>query len=168
VTATNGDLAYRARALAQAHPLTGTARRYLSAAVDREKDSFPMPETAHWASATALAGYCVRRVEEADAGIDPGDLASRDHHDEELARRVSQAAADLRGDTPEQLMLGEGPAVLAALEHIVAVDVERRLDHLRDEVDEAAWDELGEFLAWWIVLGYALRVAEVELCTPVP
>lgn len=157
----NRTLSYRARALAQAHPLSGTAGRYLAAVVERERESQPLPQAADWASATALAGYCVRRVEEVDAGVlvDATDLAP---DDEGLARRVAEAAADLRRDTTDRFRLTEGTAVLDALDHIVATDVERRLDHLRDEVDEAAWSELGEYLAWWISLGYALRVAEVE------
>lgn len=162
-----GGLSYRARALAQAHPMTATARRYLAGIVDRERGSLPLPEAAHWASAAALAGYCVRCVEEADAGVEPGDMGDLDPADEELAQRVTEAATDLRRDTADRFLLAAAPDVLGALEHIVAKDVERRLDHLRDEVDDAAWDELGEYLAWWTVLGYALRVAEVECCASV-
>jgi hypothetical protein len=157
----NRTLSYRARALAQAHPLSGTARRYLVDVVDRERESQPLPQAADWASSTALAGYCVRQVEEADAGllVDAADVAPAD---EGLVRRVAEAAADLRGGAADRFQLTSAADVLDALNHIVATDVERRLDHLRDEVDDAAWDELGEYLAWWVTLGYALRVAEVE------
>jgi hypothetical protein len=156
----NRTLSYRARALAQAHPLSGTARRYLTEVVDRERESQPLPQAADWASATALAGYCVRRVEEADAGHEVD--APVPPADEGFARRVSEAAADLRSGATDRFRLAAGSAVLDALDHIVATDVERRLDHLRDEVDDAAWSELGAYLAWWVALGYALRVAEVE------
>jgi hypothetical protein len=153
------DLAYRARALAQAHPLTAAARRYLDAVVAEQQVSQPMAEIGTWAGFALLNGYCVRRVEEAEAGVDAPAPASSPSV-EELRPLVDAAASDLRAGTADRFLLGEDARTIDALERIVASEVERRLDHLRDEVDSEAWGELADYLAWWVVTGYALRVAE--------
>ena len=50
------ELAKRARALAQAHPLTPLARRYQQQTVTSEGDSQPLAEIGIWAGAALLAG----------------------------------------------------------------------------------------------------------------
>ncbi|MBA2280419.1 MAG: hypothetical protein M3527_01360 [Actinomycetota bacterium] len=168
------DLAYRARALAQAHPLTATARRYMDAFVVEETESQPMPEIAVWASIAFLNGYCVRRVEEADAGVEEAAVpafpasASTDRaaqHLEQLRPLVARAAADLRAGTADRFLLGPADRTIDALERIVASEVDRRLDHLRDEIDDEAWPETADYLAWWVVTGYAMRAVEVAVPT---
>ncbi|MGH9078267.1 MAG: hypothetical protein ACRDY0_12610, partial [Acidimicrobiales bacterium] len=84
--------------------------------------------------------------------------------DAELARLDQEAtsiAAGLRGDGGDG---GDGlaaaPVTIAALDRLIAGSVERRLDHWRDTIDDTAWAELEEYLTWWVVKGYALRVAE--------
>ena len=64
------DLAYRARALAQAHPLTSLARQYVDRSVAEQRTSQPIPEIGIWAGAATIGGYCLRRVEEAEVGQD--------------------------------------------------------------------------------------------------
>ena len=88
------DLTYRARALAQAHPLTGLAQRFINRAVGEQRTSQPIPEIGIWAGAALINGYCLRRVEENDAGLDavvpadapPSAASDLDALDEEVVR----------------------------------------------------------------------------------
>lgn len=154
-----GDLAYRARALAQAHPLSPMAKRFIDRAVDGERLSQPLPEIGTWAAGALLHGYCVRRVEEQDAGMAAG--ATYEEMDlDALDARAGAIAGDLRVGDPEPHMIGDPDATFLALDHIIGTEVERRLDRWRDSVDDLAWAELEEYITWWAVKGYALRVAE--------
>jgi len=156
------DLAYRARALAQAHPLTSTAKRLIERDVQAERDSQPFAEFSIWACAAFLHGYCVRRVEEADAGVRPGlDRASTSPELDQLDLAAARVAQELRVGDPSPFLLGEHDRIFIALDRIIASEVERRLDHWRDSVDEEAWHELEGYLTWWVVKGYATRVAEM-------
>ena len=58
------DLAFRARALAQAHALSPGAASYRTWRLRRDEESHPVPELSSWAATAFLTGYCVRRVEE--------------------------------------------------------------------------------------------------------
>jgi hypothetical protein len=57
-------------------------------------------------------------------------------------------------------MLGDDESIIAALDRIIGSEVDRRLDHWRESIDDKAWEELEEYITWWVVKGYALRVAE--------
>lgn len=154
------DLAYRARALAQAHPLSHLARQYVDRAVADQRTSQPLPEIGIWAGAAAIGGYCLRRVEETEAGIELSP-AEEDLPDlDTLEAATSQIAADLRTEGSGGHVLGDEDRIVEALDRIIASEVSRRLDHWKDDVDQAAWGELEEYLTWWVVKGYALRVAE--------
>jgi hypothetical protein len=161
------ELAYRARALAQAHPLTALARRYLDRAVAQERTSQPVPEIGIWAGAALLNGYCLRRVEEEENGVHLEALSldggASDAALPDLDRLDEVAvgiAADLRTDGAGGHVLGDEPTLVEALDRLVFSDVQRRLDHWRETIDDKAWEELEEYLTWWVVKGYALRVAE--------
>src|SRR5215210_6026320 len=127
-------MAYRARALAQAHPLTALARRYLDAMVARERTSQPVPEIGIWAGGALLNGYCLRRVEEEENGVhleapsvDGGAAATLPDLDrlDEVAVGI---AADLRTDGAGGHILGDEPTLVEALDRLVFSDVQRRLD----------------------------------------
>lgn len=155
------DLTYRARALAQAHPLTGLAQRFINRAVGEQRTSQPIPEIGIWAGAALINGYCLRRVEENDAGLDPalelGPAPDLDELDKEVVRIAAQVRTEGAGDH----LLGEDERTVAALDRLVHSEVGKRLEHWRDSVDDKAWAELEEYLTWWVVKGYALRVAEI-------
>jgi hypothetical protein len=187
-------VAYRARALAQAHPLTKLARHYLDWAVAGQRTSQPLPEIGIWAGAAILEGYCVRRVEEEDLNLDGGSAAAQAAQAasaastasaasggdgpaedavsmslEELDEATVRIAADLRTGSTEAEPSQWGhqdPALdrrlILALDRIVASQVSNRLEHWRDSVDDYAWRELEEYITWWVVKGYALRVAETN------
>jgi hypothetical protein len=180
-------VAYRARALAQAHPLSKLARQYLDWAVAGQRTSQPLPEIGIWAGSGLLEGYCVRRVEEEDLGMAGGSgsdqaatATTMKNGDsavpgpsptlEELDEAATRIAAQVRSDpsqVPEGAWGHPEPAdeerLIEVLNRIVASQVSNRLSHWRDSIDDTAWAELEEYLAWWVVKGYALRVAEVEL-----
>ncbi|MGH9131862.1 MAG: hypothetical protein ACRDWV_09365 [Acidimicrobiales bacterium] len=162
------EVAYRARALAQAHPLSRVAKRYLDRVVAEQRTSQPLPEIGIWAGAAMLNGYCVRRVEEGAAGLAPREpeRPSEPVGDEgalldQLEEAVSLIAAKVRTGDTESSLIDDDARTVDTLDRIVTSEVERRLDHWRDTVDDKAWDELSEYITWWVVKGYALRAAEV-------
>ncbi|CAN5538296.1 hypothetical protein BH18ACT1_BH18ACT1_06260 [soil metagenome] len=154
------DAAFRARALAQTHPLSGAAGRYVARAVARQQAEQRLPEVSSWAGAALVDGYCLRRVEEDEegavppAGDEPADLDA-------LERAATGVAADVRTGA-----VGRETTV-SALALLIAARADRRLELWRDEIGGASWAELEEYLTWWVVQGYALRLAEattVGLC----
>lgn len=170
------DLAFRARALAQAHPLTPAAQRLIATRSEQEGQEQPFPEAARWASAAAIAGYCVRCVEESDAALDrppPAPArAGRPHaptpHDPgSLDRRALLLAAALRDGRAGEVVVGAVAEVIGALEHLAATEAARRLDPIADEVGHSAWQEAGAYLLWWVLFGYGLRAAETAVPEPV-
>lgn len=160
------ELAKRARALAQAHPLTPLARRYQQRTVDSEGASQPLAEIGIWAGAALLVGYCLRRVEESEAGLvleavdrDSPLVEGVDDLDD-LVERATAIAADVRAGTGGHV-LGGDERVIKALDLIVASEVDKRLHNWRENFDEAAWVEFEQYMTWWVVHGYAVRAAEV-------
>lgn len=168
------QVAYQARALAQAHPLTRLAQRYLNWAVAKQRNEQATPEIGVWAGAALLKGYCVRAVEEEEAGLRlrlPEELP--DPEMSELDETTTAIAAVIRTGEPgevtvEEVMLGGEDRLLDILDQIVAKEVENRLDHWRDSVTDDNWAELEEWITWWVVKGYALRVAEARTGALVP
>lgn len=161
MTGRQEDLAFKARALAQGHPLTPLARRLADRAVAEQRVDQPMPEAGMWADAALVAGYCVRRVEEAEAGLTPEFQEMTAPVLDELDRTSSRIAAELRSEGGARHVLGDERVVVDALDRIIASEVTRRLQNWGEDVDDAAWAELEGYLTWWVVKGYALRVAEM-------
>ena len=159
------EMAYKSRALAQSHPLTRLAKSLVDRCAEGERSSQPLPEIGTWVAAALTTGYCLRRVEENEAGFvlaategaDAGAI-DLDVLDEEAAR----VAADLRTEGAPQQILGDEEAVISALDRIIASEVDRRLGNWRENVDQEAWAELEGYMTFWVVKGYALRVAEMS------
>ena len=155
------ELTFRARALAQAHPLSPSAKQFVDRAVALQRTSQPLPEIGIWAGAALVNGYCLRRVEEDEAGLRPEPAAEEVPDLDGLDASATAIAAELRTGDPAPHLLGGQDRIFTALNRIISSEVERRLDHLRDTIDERAWAELEEYITWWVVKGYALRVAEI-------
>lgn len=147
---------FRARALAQAHPLSPGASRYLNETVARERLSQPQAEIGIWAGYALTAGYCLRRVEEVEA---LGEVRTP-VNDELLEQRAADIAARIRTSVTEGIHLLPEADIVADLDDLIAGEIERRLDHWRDTVSPETWRELEEYIAWWTIKGYALRIAE--------
>ncbi len=149
-------LAFRARALAQAHALSATAQRLVNRAVAEEARTQPRQELGAWAGAAFTQGYCLRRVQE------DGDTIVADGDDDEaLDRAAGVIGAELRSGTG----MGDEETV-AALDLLVGSQVEHRLEPWREELDDDTRAELEQYLTWWVVKGYGLRVAETTGAGP--
>lgn len=155
------DLARQARTLAQAHPLTPLAADFVNRAVTEQTESQPSPEIGTWASACLLNGYCLRRVEENAAGLVLQAQTGADISLDQLGDDATRIAAELRTGGSGGPFLIDDDHVVEALDRIIFSEIARRLDNLRTALDEAACHEIEEFLTWWTVEGYALRVAEM-------
>ena len=158
----DGGLVFEARTLAQGHPLTPLAKRYVDRAVSQQRLDQPLVEIGIGAGYALTNGYCLRRVGEHGAGLVLAATEGADDDLDHLDAEAGRVAAELRGGDAGRHILGDEKETIAALDSIIAGEVERRLDHWRDSVDEAAWTELEEYIAWWAVKGYALRVAEMS------
>ena len=159
MTGDAAERAYKARALAQAHPLTPLARRFRDRAVAQEERDQPMAELARWAGEALLKGYCLRKVEESVVG---GEVVVADEAttDEDLEAMTARIADDLRAGDPAPHLLGESDLTFAALDRIITSELSSRADNYREAVDAAGWQQFEEYIAWWAVRGYALRTAE--------
>jgi len=164
VSAEGDLLAHKARSLAQTHPFTALAKRYADRAAAAQQKAQSLAVVADWSAAALTAGYCLRRVEENEAGV---ELAARSGVGPELAeleRASTQVAAEVRAASlpagPPGGYLLEEAVVVAALDRIITSEIGRRHDNVRAGVDDEAWAEFEDYLAYWVVQGYALRVAE--------
>lgn len=165
------DLCFTARALAQTHPMTEQALRYRQDRFVAERQRQPATEIADWASTALLVGYCLRRAEEQVA---PGSVISVewDHltslEETELEAGAVAVADQLRvGDTDAASLL-PGSVTVSALDRIIATELDKRNEHLREQLDDDAWAELEDYVAWWVVHGYGLRATETAAEDPRP
>ena len=154
------DLARQARTLAQAHPLSPLATAFVNRTVAEQSASQPVPEIGTWAGACLTNGYCLRRVEENQAGLVLQVQVDSDLDVDALGAEAAGIAAALRLPGSEAPFLIDEDEIVAALDRIISSEVSRRLDNLRSAIDQAAATEIEEFLTWWTVQGYALRAAE--------
>ena len=151
------DIVFRTRALAQAHPLSRRAQAYLTAMVAQQQEQQPAPEFGIWAGYALTVGYCLRRVEESDTDTilqPPTGLP------EDLDELSSEIGDRIRTEQADGLLLYPEPLLVSALDRIIAGEVERRLSHGSDEIDQETFEKLEAYLAWWTIKGYALRVGE--------
>jgi len=163
VTTAAEEMAFRARALAQAHPLTGLAQELIAWMVSVERAVQTDAAVADWAGSELLAGYCLRRVEEDDAGLQYRPNPKQEVTLDQLDGVTREVATALRIGDPEPYLLGEPDEVFWALNGIITAEVDNRLQNFREEMDPAACDEFAEYVTAWVVTGYALRVAERTL-----
>jgi len=154
------DLARQARTLAQAHPLSPLAGEFVNRSVAEQSAEQPSPEIGTWAGACLTNGYCLRRVEENEAGLVLQVQPDASVGIEALGTEAARIAADLRMPESDAHFLIEVDRIVGALDRIISSEVGRRLDNLRTAIDQDAANEVEEFLTWWTVQGYALRAAE--------
>ncbi|MCY3608904.1 MAG: hypothetical protein OXG57_10745 [Acidimicrobiaceae bacterium] len=153
------ELCFAARALAQSHAMTESAHRYRQACLERERMRQPVSELADWAGTALLVGYCLRRSEEARTlDTELGAPAAQDHQID--LDDVEALTESLRVGDPGSVALLPAEAALTALDRIIATEVDKRREHLREQLDDASWLELEDYIAWWVIHGYALRASE--------
>lgn len=152
------SLVFKARALAQAHPLSPSAERYVNQVVARERITQPQAEIGTWAGSGLTVGYCLRRIEEVEGTGDRLDPRALDFT--EADARASEVAASIRTQAPDGTFLMTEETIVETLDDLIAGEIDRRLDHWKGTVSAETWGELEEYIAWWVVKGYALRIAE--------
>ena len=166
MTATAGidvsDLCFAARALAQTHPMTEASHRYRQECLERERRRQPVTELADWAATALLVGYCLRRSEEQRVhdGAFAASAASAATGDEIDLDHVTALSESLRLGDPGSVSLLPADVTIAALDRIIATELDKRTEHLREQLDDASWSELEDYIAWWVIHGYALRASE--------
>ena len=153
------DLCFAARALAQTHPMTEASHRYRQECLEGERRRQPVTELADWAATALLVGYCLRRSEERrvydgafTAAASTGDEIDLDH--------VTALSESLRLGDPGSVSLLPADVTIAALDRIIGTELDKRKEHLREQLDDASWSELEDYIAWWVIHGYALRASE--------
>ena len=149
------DLCFAARALAQTHPMGEAPHRYRQECMERERERQRVAEPADWAGTALLVGYCLRRAEEQRASAERRDPTAG--IDEERVAEVSEA---LRMGDADRVSLLPAAVTVEALDQIIATELDKRREHLREQLDDEAWSELEDYIAWWVVHGYALRASE--------
>lgn len=160
------DWVVRARALAQTHPFRPVAYRYMKAAIQDERETQPAEEIAEWAGYALTVGYCVRAVEE-DTGERRADAPPPDLPDD-LEEATTHVAGLLRTEGAEPYLLSDEDAVVEALDRMIGGEIERRLGELGEGLDAESLAELEDYLAWWVIKGYALRTVERQVPLPHP
>lgn len=153
------ELCFAARALAQSHAMTESAHRYRQACLERERMRQPVSELADWAATALLVGYCLRRSEE--ARVADAELCAAAAHDHEIdLDDVKALTESLRVGDPASVSLLSAEVTVKALDRIIATELDKRHEHLREQLDDASWVELEDYIAWWVIHGYALRASE--------
>lgn len=113
-----------------------------------------------WAGNGLTVGYCLRKIEEVETAGEFSDVHPLSF--EEADQAASEVAASIRtSDGSGHFMMSE-TEVIETLDELIAGEIERRLDHWKGTVSDEAWSELEEYIAWWVVKGYALRIAETR------
>ena len=153
-----GDLCFAARALAQTHPMTEASLRYRQQCFESERARQPVPELADWAGTALLVGYCLRRSEEQRVHEDrlPAVAAAG----ETDLENVAALSESLRVGDAGSVSLLPADVTVAALDRIIATELDKRNEHLREQLDDASWSELEDYISWWVIHGYALRASE--------
>ncbi len=157
-------LTFRARALAQAHPLSATASRYRNRVIEVERSSQPLPEFADWAATAFLVGYCIRRVEEAECDAMPVDLPTdrlQAADLDELGRQAADLSDEIRQGRPAGEELLPVAVVEELLNTVISTEIDKRTEHWQANISSADWDQFEQYAAWWVIHGYALRSAEM-------
>ena len=152
------DLCFAARALAQTHPMTEASHRYRQECLERERRRQPVTELADWAATALLVGYCLRRSEEQRVNDD--QLAAAPEGSEIDLEHVTALSESLRVGDPGSVSLLPAETTVAALDQIIATELDKRHEHLREQLDDASWSELEDYISWWVIHGYALRASE--------
>lgn len=152
------DLIFRTRALGQSHPFSPAVYRYTNATVEHERERQPVEHMGIWAGHAITAGYCLRRVEEEDTHTvlheAPEPLP------DDLDQASTHLATLLRTEGADPYLLYPEDQLVDALDHLIAGEIDRRLSQWDDIIDPESWELLEDYLAWWVIKGYALRVVE--------
>lgn len=150
------QLCFTARALAQTHPLSPAVYDYRRAFVKAEGSRQPNKDFVDWSSNCLLVGYCLRRAEENDKGTSV-DVVQLKH--EALSERANVVAAEISAGV-DRHFISDVSVVIAALDRLISTELEKRWETAKDYATPQDWELVEEYLAWSVLHGYCLRVAE--------
>lgn len=145
--------------MAETTPLSALAARFVDREVAEQLFAQPFAELGAWAGEAFVEGYCLRLLEEDQAGLVVGtvDLCG---DLERLDASVATVADGLRVGDPVPYLLGDPDVTFHAVDRIIAAVIKKRLEHHRGFAVDRPWADLEEYITWWVVQGYAVRVAE--------
>ena len=155
------DLTFKARALAQAHPLTVTASSYREQMIEEERRTQPMSEFADWAGTAFLVGYCIRRIEEADVGDLP-ETTPQTNALVPLAHETARLSDEVKLGRPAGVQLLEQPLVEELLDTVISTEIDKRSEHWKGQISNEDWAMFESYVAWWVIHGYSMRAAEIS------
>lgn len=154
------DLCFTARALAQSHPMSEVAAKYRQECFEGERERQPISELADWASTGLLVGYCLRRAEEVELDSDraprPASGLAID------GAEVGRIAEALRSGDAATVTLLPPADIVQSLDQLITTELDKRSEHLREQLSPADWAELEQYITWWVVHGYCVRASEIE------
>ncbi|MEL7156683.1 MAG: hypothetical protein AAFN30_08800 [Actinomycetota bacterium] len=125
-----------------------------------ERATQPLPEFADWAATAFLVGYCIRRVEEADAAAIPAGLEVDNVDLDALGRGAVELSEEVRQGRPAGVELLPTTVVEELLNTVINTEIDKRAEHWKANVSPEDWDQFERYAAWWVIHGYALRAAE--------
>ncbi len=149
------NLCFTARALAQTHPMKEASHRYRQSCIEQERQRQPVSEPADWAGTALMVGYCLRRAEEKAAAVSPREPAGRIE-----TTQIDMISSSLGTDNAHHVVLLPVDVVTAALDKIITTEIDKRYEHMHEQLDTDAWRELEDYITWWVLHGYGLRAAE--------
>ncbi len=152
------DPVVKANALAQTHPFSEVAYRYVRAMVAQERVAQPVEDLGVWAGHALTAGYSLRRVEEDAVGrrttAVPGDLP------DDMDGAVRHVAHLVRTEGAGPYLVSPEAQTVALMDRMIVSEIARRIGHFTQDLTEDQRAEISDYLAWWVIKGYALRVVE--------
>lgn len=156
------QMAFAARALAQSHPFTPLAKRVVDQAIEEERKAQP-GDFSIWASSALTKGYCIRRVEEDDAGMEliGAEEASLPSIEEIEAATIPVIKALQSETVPLDFLIADEERMLEVLDRVIGSEVGNRLDNAPNSLTSRGRAELEDYLTYWVIKGYALRTAEL-------
>ena len=156
------QMAFAARALAQSHPFTPLAKRISDQAIAAEREAQP-GDFSIWASSALTKGYCLRRVEEDDAGLVLGgaEESALPSVDDLEAATIPVIKALQSPDAPLDFLIGDEEQMLDVFNQVIGSEVRNRLDTAPNNLSSRGRAELEDYLTYWVLKGYALRTAEL-------
>lgn len=158
------DLVFRTRALAQTHPLSRLATRFVSDTARRESASQPEEEFGVWAGYCLTNGYCLRKVEEVETNGAYSELVGESEHWDsgDLRDSLAEIVSQIRITGTSDIYLLDEATIIETLDRLIEGEIDRRLDPFKGDVSATTWQDLEQYLAWWVLAGYALRCTETS------
>ena len=74
--------------------------------------------------------------------------------------RVAASLVDPSSPTPVTRL--SRAVIVGALDAVIGREVDKRNEHVREQLSPLDWSQFEAFVAWWVLDGYAIGVVEFE------